>query len=68
MAWVSYSAIRSVREIGIRIALGANGADVMRHVLWQAMRPVLIGGLAGVALCAGVSQVLLEHAFRAQRA
>jgi macrolide transport system ATP-binding/permease protein len=60
---VSYSVSRSVREIGIRVALGANGADVIRHVLWQAMRPVLIGGLVGVILCAGVSGVLASMMF-----
>jgi putative ABC transport system permease protein len=60
---VSYSVSRCVREIGIRMALGANGADVMSLVLWQAMRPVLIGGLVGVALCAGVSQVLSSMLF-----
>jgi ABC-type antimicrobial peptide transport system permease subunit len=60
---VSYSVSRSTREIGVRMALGANGADVMRHVLWQAMRPVLIGGLVGVALCAGVSGVLSSMMF-----
>jgi macrolide transport system ATP-binding/permease protein len=60
---VSYSVSRSVREIGIRMALGANGADVMRHELWQAMRPVLIGGLVGLALCAGVSGVLESMMF-----
>jgi predicted permease len=60
---VSYSVSRSVREIGIRMALGANGADVIRHVLWQAMRPVLIGGLVGVVLCAGVSGVLASMMF-----
>jgi ABC-type antimicrobial peptide transport system permease subunit len=45
---VSYSVSRSEREIGIRMALGANGANVMHLVLWQAMRPVLIGGLVGI--------------------
>ena len=60
---VSYSVSRSVRDIGIRMALGADGAKVMRHVLWQAMRPVLIGGVVGVALCAAVSGVLSSMMF-----
>jgi macrolide transport system ATP-binding/permease protein len=60
---VSYSVSRSVREIGIRMALGADGGKVMRHVLWQAMRPVLIGGTIGVALCAAVSRVLSSMMF-----
>ena len=60
---VSYSVSRSVREIGIRMALGADGAQVLRHVLWQAMRPVLIGGLVGVAGCAAVSWVLSSMLF-----
>ena len=55
---VSYSVSRSVRDIGIRMALGADGAKVMRHVLWQAMRPVLVGATIGAALCAAVSGVL----------
>ena len=60
---VSYSVSRSVRDIGIRMALGADGAKVMRHVLWQAMRPVLIGGTVGVVLCAAVSGVLSSMMF-----
>lgn len=60
---VSYSVGRSVREIGIRLALGANKAAVMRHVLWQARRPVLIGGAVGVILCATVSTVLSSILF-----
>jgi predicted permease len=60
---VSYSVNRSVRDIGIRMALGADGAKVMRHVLWQAMRPVLIGATIGVPLCAAVSDVLSSMMF-----
>jgi len=60
---VSYSVNRSVREIGIRMALGASKAEVMRHVLWQALRPVLIGGTVGVVLCGVVSGVLSSMMF-----
>ena len=60
---VSYSVSRSVREIGIRMALGADSREVMRLVLRQAMRPVLIGGLAGVGACAAVSWVLSSMLF-----
>jgi putative ABC transport system permease protein len=60
---VSYSVSRCVREIGIRMAVGANGADIVSLILRQAMRPVLIGGLVGVILCAGVSGVLASMMF-----
>jgi predicted permease len=60
---VSYSVSRSVREIGIRMALGANPAKVMSAVLRQAMRPVVIGASLGVAGCAAVSWVLSSMLF-----
>jgi putative ABC transport system permease protein len=60
---VSYSVSRSVREIGIRMALGADGSDVMRDVLRQAMSPVMIGGLIGIAGSAAVSWVLSSMLF-----
>jgi putative ABC transport system permease protein len=60
---VSYSVSRCVREIGIRMALGADAGEIMNLVLRQALRPVLIGGLVGVAGCALVSQVLSSMLF-----
>src|SRR5437867_2462459 len=60
---VSYSVSRCVREIGIRMALGADSVEVMRLVLQQAMRPVVIGALVGVAACAAVSRVLSSMLF-----
>ncbi len=60
---VSFSVSRSVREIGIRLALGADKRTVVRHVLWQAMKPVLIGGAVGVILCGLVSNLLASMMF-----
>jgi len=60
---VSYTVSRSVREIGIRMALGADSSKVMRHLLRQAMRPVVLGGLIGVGGCAAVSWVLSSMLF-----
>jgi predicted permease len=57
---VSYGVSQRIREIGIRMTLGADGRDVMRLVLRQALRPVVIGGLVGVVGCAAVSQVLAD--------
>ena len=60
---VSFSVSRSAREIGIRLALGADKRTVVGHVLWQAMKPVLIGGAAGVILCGLVSNLLSSMMF-----
>jgi ABC-type antimicrobial peptide transport system permease subunit len=53
----AYSVARRVREIGIRMALGAQAADMKALVLRQAMRPVFIGAMVGVVLCAAVSRL-----------
>jgi predicted permease len=60
---VSYSVNRSVRDIGIRMAMGASGAAVMRHVVWQAIRPVVVGGALGIVLSGAVSGVLSSMMF-----
>jgi len=47
---LSYSVRRRVREIGIRMALGAQIGDVLRLVVMEGMKPALLGlaiGLAG---------------------
>src|SRR5262249_27638146 len=46
---VAFLAGRRRREIGIRMALGAQQRDVWRLILGQGMTPVMFGSLAGVA-------------------
>jgi predicted permease len=55
---VSYAVVRRTREMGIRMALGAQKSDVLRIVLTESSRPVLIGLIIGVLLAAGASRVL----------
>ena len=54
---VSYGVSRRVREIGIRMALGADNCDVMWLVVRQAMLPVLTGVVIGMILCAAASSI-----------
>jgi predicted permease len=62
-AVVSYSVNRRVHEIGVRMALGAEGGEIMKLVLRQAMRPVAIGTFVGMGGCAAVSWVLSSMLF-----
>jgi putative ABC transport system permease protein len=46
----SYSVARRTNEIGIRVALGARVRDVIGLIVWQGMRPAVVGLVLGVAL------------------
>ena len=55
---IAYVVSQRTREIGIRMALGANTAAVWKGVLLQGLRPVFAGMLLGVAAAAGLSALL----------
>jgi len=55
---VSYGVSRRLREVGIRMVLGAGSHEVLAMVLRQAMRPVLAGAAIGMVACAAVSRIL----------
>lgn len=55
---LSYSVRRSVREIGIRLALGARLGDVLRMVVIEGMKPTLIGVAVGTAGALALGRVL----------
>jgi predicted permease len=55
---VSYIVVLRTREVGIRMALGAQKLTILLLMLQQCMRPVLAGLLAGMFLAMGASYLL----------
>jgi putative ABC transport system permease protein len=55
---VSYSVSQRTHEIGIRMALGAERDDVLKAMVWQGLRSVLIGTAIGVAASLAVTRFL----------
>jgi predicted permease len=59
----AYAVTRRTREIGVRIAMGAQRADVLRMVMRQGMRLVGLGSALGLLLAAAGSRLLQRLLF-----
>jgi len=57
-AVVAHAAVRHRREHGIRLALGASPARLVRDAMWDGLRGALIGLGTGVTLAAGLARLL----------
>jgi len=55
---LSFSVSRRVREMGIRMALGANSRDVVRLIVRQGGLRLMIGLALGLALAYGLTRVI----------
>jgi predicted permease len=60
---VSYTVSQRIKEIGIRVALGANPRHVLSAILHQFLFPVAMGLAAGVAGSAALSRILRRVLF-----
>jgi len=55
---IAYSVVQRTREIGIRVALGAQAGDIFRSVILKSAVLVSIGVAIGIAGALGVTRVL----------
>ena len=60
---ISYSVAQGTHDMGLRIALGASAADVLRLVLGRAMLLTVAGLLAGVAGALALTRLLTSLLF-----
>jgi putative ABC transport system permease protein len=60
---VAYSVSRRIREIGVRIALGADATNVRWLVVRQAMGMTLIGTIVGLALASGLARIVANFLY-----
>jgi putative ABC transport system permease protein len=60
---VAYSVTRRRREMGVRMALGADEGRIIRLVVGEGMRPVAVGLVAGAGIAAAATRVLTSLLF-----
>ncbi|MGH9523137.1 MAG: ADOP family duplicated permease, partial [Terriglobales bacterium] len=55
---LAYAVRQRVREIGLRMALGAQVHDVLRMIVFEGLKPTLLGVAIGLAAALALSRVL----------
>jgi ABC-type antimicrobial peptide transport system permease subunit len=63
---LSYIVAQRSREIGIRIALGAQREQVLRGMLVDGLRPAVVGLLLGLAASAATTQFIKSMLYETQ--
>jgi ABC-type antimicrobial peptide transport system permease subunit len=61
---VAYTVEQRTGEIGVRMALGAQTMDVLRLIVTQGMKPVIIGLAAGLLAALALGRLLTSQLYQ----
>lgn len=59
----AFMVMQRTQEVGVRMALGATRSDVLRLILWDGIRLILVGGLLGLGVALAVSNTIKSLLF-----
>jgi putative ABC transport system permease protein len=62
----AYAVARRTREIGVRMAFGARPGEMVRHMLRDAVIPVIVGTVIGLAGAAYATAIIASFLFETQ--
>ncbi len=61
---VAYTVEQRTGEIGVRMALGAQTTDVLRLIMAQGMKPVVVGLIAGLTAALALARLLASQLYQ----
>jgi ABC-type antimicrobial peptide transport system permease subunit len=61
---VAYTVEQRTGEIGVRMALGAQTLDVLKLVVLQGMKPVVLGLIAGLGAALGLGRLITAQLYQ----
>ncbi|PYK54267.1 MAG: hypothetical protein DME48_08735, partial [Verrucomicrobia bacterium] len=60
----AYTVEQRTGEIGVRMALGAQTTDVLRLIMAQGMKPVVVGLIAGLTAALALARLLASQLYQ----
>jgi putative ABC transport system permease protein len=60
---MSFAVAQRTHEVGVRMALGASGGEVLRLIVGQGLRLTLVALLLGLAAAAGATRLMASQLF-----
>ncbi|HEY2906714.1 MAG TPA: ABC transporter permease [Vicinamibacterales bacterium] len=63
---VAYTVAQRTREIGVRLALGAEPSEVVRLIMWDGLRPAALGLVIGAGGAIAAGRVIARFLYQVQ--